>query len=141
MAWVAYADSFSIMSDQFMMKDNVIVDVGNASKVEPPFNTNWITEVYELNGRCFTILGYYGTWWLGEKAALLLVNSEKVVRVAFLGAGIGSVDVDVQLVTLIHCPEGSGVIPYSDDPEERLEQLENKRKELARKLKRLEGGN
>lgn len=105
-----------------------------------PFNTNWVTEVYELNGRCFTMPGYSGMWGFGEKAALLLVNTQKVAKVAFLGTGIGSVDVDVQLVTLIHCPEGSGVIRYSDDPKERLKQIEEKRKELERKLRKIEGG-
>ncbi len=46
-----------------------------------------------------------------------------MAKVAFLGTGIGSIDVDVQLVTLIHCPEGSGVIRYSFDPKERLKQI------------------
>lgn len=138
---IVFADTFSIMGDESKMKGNVVVDVGNASKVDPPLNTKWVTDLYELNGRCFTMQGYYGMWGYGQKAALLLVNSDKVVRVAFIGTGIGSVDVDVQLVALVQCPAESMVIPYSDDPNERLKQIEKRRNEIEKKLKELEGGN
>lgn len=130
----AGADGWAIMSHQAQMRNNVIIDVGEVSKVEPPFNTKWENDVYQMNGRCFTFSGYIGIWGYGSKAALLLVNAQKVVQLALIESAIGSIKVELQSISMLKCPAGTSVIPYSDDPEEQLKLLRKRQEEIKKKL-------
>lgn len=128
----AIADGWATMSQQAQLKNNAIVDVGEVSKVDPPFNTKWENDVYQMNGRCFTLPGYMGFWGYGSKAALLLVNAQKVVQLALLETAIGSIKVELQSISMIKCPAGTNVMPYSDDPEEQLRLLKKRLEDMKR---------
>lgn len=134
----ASADGWAIFSQQAQMKNYVIVDVGEASKVEPPYNTKWEKDVYQMNGRCFVFSGYMGYWGYGNKAALLLVNAQKSIQLALVETAIGSVKVELQSISMIECPSGNGVMPYSDNPEEQLKLLKKRQAELKKKLEDLQ---
>ena len=64
---LAQANGWAFMSQHEQMKGFVIVDVGEAEKLSPPFNTTWNVDLYRLNGTCFSINGYYGSWGYGKK--------------------------------------------------------------------------
>lgn len=133
-----HADGWATFGKQSEMKGHVITDVGEASQVEPPFNTKWDRDVYQINGRCFYFLGYIGHWGYGGKAAFLLVNAQRETKIAIFETSIGSVKADLQSVILVQCPNGTNVIPYSDDPTEQLKLLQKRQEELKRKLEQLQ---
>jgi hypothetical protein len=78
-----------------------------------------------------------GYWGYGSKAALLLVNAQKNIQVALIESAIGSIKVELQPVSMIECPTGTNVTPYSADPEERLKLLKQRQEELMKKLEEL----
>jgi len=128
----AIADGWAVMSQQAQLKNNAIIDVGEVSKVDPPFNTKWENDVYQMNGRCFTFSGYMGYWGYGGKAALLLTNAQKIVQLALLETAIGSIKVELQYISMIKCPSGTNVMPYSDNPEEQLRLLKKRFEDMKR---------
>jgi hypothetical protein len=81
--------------------------------------------------------GYISYWGYGSKAALLLVNQQKDIKLALIESSVGSIKVDLQSITLVNCPAGMNVIPYSDDPEERLRLLQKRQDELKKKLEKM----
>ena len=91
-----------------------------------------------MNGRCFLFSGYIGYWGYGGKAGLLLVNAQKTTQLAILESAIGSIKVDLHSITMLKCPSGTNVIPYSDDPEEQLKLLRKRQEELKKKLEELQ---
>ena len=127
------ADSWAIFSNQAAMKNYTIIDVGDISQVEPPFNTKWKEDVYQMNGRCFSFSGYIGYWGYGNKAALLLTNAQKDLKLALVESSIGSIKVELQSVNVIACPTGTNVTPYSDDPNEQLRLLKKRQEELKKR--------
>lgn len=130
----AEADGWALFSQEAQLKNYVIADVGEVSKVEPPVNTKWENEVYQMNGRCFSFFGYVGYWGFGNKAALLLVNAQKTIQLALIEASIGLIKVELKSITMLECPPGTTVIPYSDDPEEKLKLLRKRQEELKKNL-------
>lgn len=134
----AHADGWALFGKQSAMKNYVIADVGEVSPVDPPVNTKWEQDVYQMNGRCFYFPGYMGIWGFGGKAALLLVNAQKDVKVALFETSIGTVKADLQSIVLVECPAGTNVIPYSDDPEEQLRLLQKRQEDLKKKLEQLQ---
>ena len=137
LSFSACADGWAFLSQQEQMKGFVIADVGEVSEVEPPFNTKWQEDVYKMNGRCFSFSGYNGYWGYGSKAAFLLVNAQKVIKVALIESSIGSLNVELKSVTMLECPTRSGGVPYSDDPEEQLRLFQKQQEELKKKLEEL----
>lgn len=133
-----HADVWAIFGNQAAMKNYFIAEVGEVSQVDPPMNTKWENDVYQMNGRCFYFAGYMGYWGYGSKAAFILVNAQKDVKVAFFESSIGSIKVDLQPIVLVECPSGTNVTPYSDDPEEQLRILQKRQAELKKKLEQLE---
>jgi hypothetical protein len=133
----ADADGWGILSQHSRLQGYAIVDVGDVSKVAPPFNTKWDNDVYQMNGRCFLLSGYMGYWSYGGKAALLLANAQKQTQLAIFEAALSSVKVELHSTTTIACPSGTNVIPYSDDPEERLNLLRKRQEELKKQIEDL----
>ena len=68
---------------------------------------------------------------------MLLFNVRKELKIALFETGIGSVKADLYSINLVDCPVGTNVIPYSDDPEERLRLLQRRQEELKKKLEEL----
>ena len=52
-ASLVQANGWAFMSKHEQMKGFVIVDVGEAEKLSPPFNTTWDVDLYRLNGVSF----------------------------------------------------------------------------------------
>lgn len=100
----AAADGWDMFGQQDQMKNYVIADVGEVSKVEPPFNIKWEKDVYRMNGRCFMFSGYTGYWGFGKKAALLLVNAQQNIQLALIESSIGATKVELKPITMIKCP-------------------------------------
>ena len=138
MSGASHASGWALFGKQGAMKNYVIVDVGEVSSVDPPVNTKWEQDVYQMNGRCFYFPGYVGYWGYGGKAAFLLVNAQKDVRVALFETAIGAVKVDFESAVLVECPAGTNVMPYSDDPEEQLKLLQKRQEELKKKLEQIQ---
>lgn len=101
---LAHANGWSFMSQHEQMKGFVIVDVGEVEKLRPPFNTTWDVDLYRLNGACFSIDGYHGLWGIGKKAAFLLVNERKQIKIGLLEASIGSLKAGNYSITVYGCP-------------------------------------
>lgn len=77
-----------------------------------------------------------GLWGLGRKAAFVLVDQAKSTKIALFDTGIGSIKVDVFLVTQVDCSvSGSSEMP--NDPEKALEMLKKKQEILQKELERL----
>lgn len=100
----AIADGWDMFGQQEQMKNYIIADVGEVSKVDPPFNTKWENDVYRMNGRCFMFSGYMGYWGYGKKAALLLVNAQKNIQLALIEPSIGATKVELKSIEMIKCP-------------------------------------
>lgn len=66
------------------------------------------------------VSGYMGYWGYGNKSALMLVNSAKIIKLAIIEAEIGSIKVELKGVNMINCPSNSNIVPYASDPKERL---------------------
>ena len=106
----AVTDGRGILGQQEQMKNYVIADVGEVSKVEPPFNAKWEKDVYQLNGRCFLLSDYIGYWGYGSKAAFLLENAQKKIQLALVESAIDSIKVERHPVSMIKCPSGTHLI-------------------------------
>lgn len=139
------ADGWSLFSQHAQMKDYVIVEAGDVSKVEPPFNTKWKTDLYQINGSCFMFSGYMGYWGYGNKSALLLVNMQKNIQLALIEVEIGTIKVKLYSILMMECPSRTNIMSYSDDPKEQLrllkqrqENLKERQKKLNNKLKELQ---
>lgn len=133
----AHADGWALFGKQTEMKNYVIADVGEVSQVDPPINTKWDRDVYQMNGRCFYFSGYMGYWGYGDKAAFLLVNAQRDVKVALLETSIGSIKVDLQSIVVVECPAGANVVPYNNNPEEQLRLLQKRQEELEKRLEKI----
>jgi len=133
----ASSNGWAIFSEHAQMKNFVIVDAGGTSKLELPVGKQWATDVYQMSGRCFVFQGLIGLWGFGEKATLLLMNSQRVPHLALIQNEIGSIKVEVKPISLVQCPESSSVPTFSDDPETRLKQIQKLREELDAKIKEL----
>ena len=134
----ADADGWALFSEHAQMKGYFIAEVGEVSKVDPPFNTERENDVYQMNGRCFSFSGHNGYWGYGSKAALLLVNAQKIIKLALIESSIGSIKTELKSVTMFECPSGTNVVPYSDDPQEQLRLLQKRQDELKKKLEDLQ---
>lgn len=133
---LAFADGFDTFSKQKELIRSVVVDVGEAEKVDAPINNSFAGDTIKLAGRCFKPLRYLGSWGLGKKAALLLVDQSKAVKIALLENGIGSIKVDVIPVTEALC-QANYSDDLSSDPKKALEQLRQRQEALREQYERL----
>lgn len=129
LAACAFADGFDTFGKQDDLKKTVIVDVGEAEKIDPPRGKLGAREVIKLAGKCFEPSDYLGYWGYGKKAALLLVDQSRIVKIALLENGSGSIKVDVIRVTRVDCAAITGSdLPI--DPQKTLELLRQKQDEF-----------
>ena len=125
-----------IGSGHVQLKNSFIVEIGVVRSAPPPVNTNWVDEVYSLNCRCFTMLGYFGFDGFGENPAMLVVDENKLIRLAVFEQFIGTINVKINFVRMKKCPAHANIIPCYDglNPEECLKILDEYRKKLDRYL-------
>ena len=136
----SFADAFGgFQSEHDALKGYFIADVGNATEVKPPHGKQWTTDIYELNGRCFTISSYRHQrfWSFNGKASLLLVNEQKAVRLAFFEKQISDMEVKIEPIRIVECPSDAAVVAPCETTEEcaqRLEQLKQDMREFRKQL-------
>lgn len=134
---LALADGFDTFGKQKELIRTVVVDVGEAEKIDAPIGNSLAGDTIKLAGRCFKPLGYLSSWGYGKKAALLLVDQSKAVKIALLENGIGSVKVDVISVTVVPC-QANYSDDLSSDPKTALEQLRQRQEALREQYERLQ---
>lgn len=136
MPTLACGDGFELFGRQDELKMTVITDVGEAEKISAPFGKLGASDLIKINGRCFDPIGSIGSWGYSRKAAFVVVDQAKSVKIATLETGIGSVKVDVISVIQVDCSSNSsGELP--SDPEKRLEILRKRQEALQKELERL----
>jgi len=142
-AWVclfvsigASGGSWDSFGDHKEMKDYVVTEVGNAEKLDPPSNTGWSKDVYQLNQHCFTLLGHLDYWGYGGKAAFILANQYGSTKIALFERSVSSVKVEVQNITMIKCPS-SNVVPYSDEVGELMKSYERQQEGIKLQVEEL----
>ena len=109
----AYASDWGLFGDQDKLKNHTIADVGNISKITPPYGATWDIELYKLNNRCLGISGYSKPTMYSSTAAMLLIDNSKNVKLAILENSI-SIEVKLFPVSVYKCP-------YGTTPAEQLE--------------------
>jgi len=127
-------------SQHSQLKRSVIADVGQAQEVPPPAGAKWENQVYLLNDKCFTMFGYFGFWGYGGKPAMLVVDEQNLVKVAIFETSIGTINVKVNPVQMVKCPEHANIIPSCDgiENEKCMEMLKQYQEKLQKQLERLQ---
>lgn len=133
---LAYGDGFELFGRQDDLKMTVIADVGEAEKISAPFGNLGARDMIKINGRCFEAIGSIGSWGYGRKAAFVVVDQAKNVKIAILETGISSVKVDVISVVQVDCSSNASV-DLPSDPEKMLEVLRKRQEALQKELERL----
>lgn len=134
----ACGDGFELFSRQDALKMTVIADVGEAEKIDAPFGKLGASDMIKINGRCFEPIGSIGSWGYSLKAAFVVVDQTKSVKIATFENGIGSIKVNVIPVIQVDCSSNaSGDLP--SDPEKLLEVLRKRQEALQKELERLKG--
>lgn len=129
----ASADGYAIFSKHEELKAQVVADVGDIEKIDPPFDKLSETEILKLHSNCFQPTGSLGAWGYGKKAGLILVDRYKTIRVALIESSVGSIKVVTMPALQVACPaEGSSSL--SIDPKQRLEELERQQELLKLQL-------
>ena len=118
-----------------------IAEAGEANEIEPPSGTTWKEQLYSLNSRCFTVIGYVGYWGYGGKPAMLVINERKMIQLALFDSSYGGMDVNLLPVQMMQCPANANVPPSCDDltPEQCEKAMSDHLKMLEQKLKSLRG--
>lgn len=130
---LARGDGFELFGRQDDLKMTVIADVGEAEKISAPFGKFSARDIIKINGSCFEPLGSIGSWGYSRKAAFVVVDQAKNVKIATLENGIGSVKVDVISVIQVDCSSNASV-DFPGDPEKLLEVLRKGKKLFKRNL-------
>lgn len=135
---LACGDGFDLFGRQDDLKMTVIADVGEAEEISAPFGIGELgaRDMIKINGRCFEPVGFIGSWGYRRKAAFVVVDQAKNVKIATLEAGIGSVKVDVISVTQVDC-SSSASEDLPSDPKKLLEVLKKRQEVLQKELERL----
>lgn len=136
----AQASGWAFMSKHAEFKGFAIIDVGEIEKVFPPLDTTWAVELYRLNGRCFTLSGFYGALIYGKKAAFLLGNEKNQIKIGLFEASVSAVNADIHSATLYECPSGVNTNQHNGDLNEVLRMYERRRLELEQELENLRQG-
>jgi len=126
-------------SDHLQLKRSVIADVGEAKQVPPPAGAEWKNQVYSLNDKCFTMYGYFGYWGYGGKSGMLIVDENNLVRVAIFETSISTINIEVNPVQMVKCPEHANIIPSCDgmEYEECRKMLDQYKEKLQKQLESL----
>ena len=100
---VAHADGFGIHSKQDVLKGLTIVDAGEIEKVDPPLGKPEVNSILKLGLSCYETYGSTGPWNFGRKAGLILVDSSKGIRIAFIESHIGNITIEVFNAIQVSC--------------------------------------
>ena len=125
-------------NDQSKLKGVFIAEVGDANEVDPPPGATWEDQLYSLNSRCFTLFGYYGYWGYGGKPAMLVIDQNKIIKLALFDSTYGSLEVKLFLAQMVQCPAHANIPPNCDDltAEQCQKAMADHLKMLELKLKR-----
>ena len=105
----AQAD-WAFMSQHKNLEGNAIAYVGQVSQESKYIPDTYQTlEWYEFKRGfstqfCFEFSGLTGLWGLGDKPALVLVDEQKSVKLAFIESSIGNIKVTIHSIVQVGCP-------------------------------------
>lgn len=133
---LACGNGFELFGRQDDLKMTVVVDVGEAEAISAPFGNRSARDFIRINGRCFEPIASIGSWGYRKKAAFVVVDQSKNLKIATLENGINSVKVDVIPVVHIEC-SSSASGDLRNDPEKLIEDLKRKQEEVQGELDRL----
>jgi hypothetical protein len=100
----AVADGFEMFARLDELKKTVIVEAGDAELLPTPFGSLGKKETVKVANYCFEPTGYISGWSYGKRAALVLVDEQKNIKLALLEDSIGSVKVSTTGVVQVNCP-------------------------------------
>ena len=133
----AFADGFDTFGKQDDLKKTVIIDIGEAEKIDAPIGKLGARETIKLVGKCFEPSSYLGYWgYNSKKAALLLVDQSRSLKIALLENGIGSIKVDVIQVIQVDCVANTGS-NLPSDPQKAFELILQKQDAFQKENERL----
>jgi hypothetical protein len=118
---VAHADGFGILSRHDVLKGLTIIDVGEIEKVDPLHGKPEVNSILKLGLSCYETYGSAGSWSFGRKAGLVLADSSRGIRIAFIESQIGNITVEVFNAIQISC-DARGSDASSRDRQRRLEE-------------------
>jgi hypothetical protein len=101
---IARSDGFQMFADLSQIKNTVVVEAGTAELVEVRTGAYSRKELAKVGDYCFDTLGSFSGWSFGKRAALVLMDQKKNLRLALFKNGVGAVEVSTLSVTQVPCP-------------------------------------
>ena len=113
--FVACADGFGSFSRHDALKGLTILDAGNIEKVDlssgtlgraptlGALGTSENNEILKLATSCYQAMGNTGSWNFGGKAGLVLVDSSRGLKIAFIESSGGSIRFEVIPAIQVSC--------------------------------------
>ena len=99
----ASADGFDMFSRLDEIKKTVIVEAGDAELVSSPSRSGLSKDVVRLGTYCFEPIGYLSGWSYSKRAALVVADQQKQIKLILLENGIGSIKVTVVPSIQVEC--------------------------------------
>jgi len=87
-------------------KQSTIIEAGNVEKLRQP-SASTGREVLKLNSTCLSRSGSPSTWGSNKKAGFLLLDSGRSLKLALLELVGSSIELKVNPVSIVRCPDGS----------------------------------
>ena len=111
---IAWADGFSSSSRPNDLKGKTIVEIGDVEKITSPSPRGFEVrkDIFKINDICFT-LNSYTSLGFGKKAGLLFEDVGNSYKLVILDPSAGSVDLKIESVSVVQCPDGRFNIPRS----------------------------
>lgn len=100
---LAHGDGFSLFGKQDELKLTVIADVGEAEKIEAPIGKPNTRDMIKMSGRCFESIAPIGFWPQNRKAALVVIDQLKNIKIATLEKDVSSIKVELLNVIQVNC--------------------------------------
>lgn len=95
--------------------------------------------IYLLGGICFSVVNEHSPIRLEDKAALLLINQQRDVKVAIFDTSIASIEVKIRAVRLADCGQvmGRQTEDVIQENYRELERMNRRQEELEKQLEEL----
>jgi hypothetical protein len=97
------ADGFDTIGRLDGLKGTVIAEAANAELIGPPFGNIGGGLSIKIADYCFKPTGYLYDWTSGKRAALVLVDQQKNIKLALLESSLSSIKVSFVDVKQVAC--------------------------------------
>jgi hypothetical protein len=99
----AMADGFDTFAAIEKLKGSVIVEAADAEFIPSPRGILSKDVKVKVVNYCFEPTEYFSGWSYGKRAALILIDQQKNIKLALFDNGIGSVNLSVIAVSQVSC--------------------------------------